>query len=141
MNVFRVRRRVEFHDTDMAGIVHFSNFFRFMEFAEVELLRSLGLNVAMEADGQKIGFPRVAASCDYVQPARFEDVLEIEVRLDRMGLKSVTYAVDFRRGETVIARGKVTSVCCLVGLTKTLEAIAIPPVYRLGVENYFNKAQ
>ena len=36
---FRVTRRVEFHETDMAGIVHFSNFFRYMEFAEVEFLR------------------------------------------------------------------------------------------------------
>ena len=42
---FRCRQRVEFADTDMAGIVHFSNFFRYMERAEHEFLRSLGLSV------------------------------------------------------------------------------------------------
>ena len=63
---FRVARRVEFHDTDMAGIVHFSNFFRYMEFAEVEFLRSKGLSVAwVELNGERIGFPRVSAACDY----------------------------------------------------------------------------
>src|SRR5438093_9625112 len=95
MNAFHVSRRVEFCDTDMAGIVHFANFFRYMEFAEVAFLRSLGLNVKMEAQGRKLGFPRVAASCDYLKPARFEDVLDITLKVDRIGAKSVTYAIEF----------------------------------------------
>lgn len=140
MNVFRVRRRVEFHDTDMAGIVHFSNFFRFMEFAEVELLRSLGLNVTMELEGQKLGFPRVAASCDYLRPARFVDVLEIAVQLERMGSKSVTYAMEFSRDGAVLARGKVTSACCLVNDKKELKATEIPAAYRERVQEFFARS-
>src|SRR5438094_9966074 len=89
--LLRTSRRVEFCDTDMAGIVHFANFFRWMESAEVEFLRSLGLSVAVQTGDEKLGFPRVAASCDYVRPARFEDVLEIAVTLRRLGSKSVTY--------------------------------------------------
>src|SRR5207247_1164655 len=93
---FRVTRRVEFHDTDMAGIVHFSNFFRYMEFAEVEFLRAKGLSVAWrEHDGERLGFPRVSAACDYQRPVRFEDVLEIAVTLARVGPKSVTYEFEF----------------------------------------------
>lgn len=130
MAVFRVERRVEFHETDMAGIVHFSNFFRYMEYAEVAFLRSLGLNVKLEMDDMQLGFPRVAAACDYLKPARFEDVLEIAVTVDRLGAKSVTYAMEFTRGTEVIARGKVTSVCCRVGEDKQLQAMDIPPVYR-----------
>ncbi|MFO0964554.1 MAG: thioesterase family protein [Gemmataceae bacterium] len=136
MSVFRVQRRVEFCDTDMAGIVHFANFFRYMEFAEVAFLRSLGLNVKMEADGRKIGFPRVSATCDYIRPARFEDVLDISLRVDRLGEKSVTYAIDFQRGPDLIARGKVTSVCCLVHEENRLEAIPISAVYRGPVEAF-----
>ena len=136
MSVFRVQRRVEFCDTDMAGIVHFANFFRYMEFAEVSFLRSLGLNVKMEANGQKIGFPRVSATCDYVKPARFEDVLDIDLQVDRIGEKSVTYAVGFQRGPDLVARGKVTSVCCLVHDENRLEAIPIPDVYRRPVEEF-----
>lgn len=130
MAVFRVDRRVEFHETDMAGIVHFSNFFRYMEFAEVAFLRSLGLNVKLEIEGMQLGFPRVAAACDYLKPARFEDVLEIAVTVDRLGTKSVTYAMEFTRGTEVIARGKVTSVCCRVGEDQPLQAMDIPPIYR-----------
>ena len=127
---FCTTRRIEFADTDMAGIVHFANFFRFMESAECEFLRSRGLSVKMAWEGQAIGFPRVSASCDYIQPARFEDVLEVAVRIDRIGTKSVTYAFEFSRAGAEIAKGKVTSVCCLVGKDNQMAGIEIPAGYR-----------
>ena len=51
---FRTTRRVEFADTDMAGIVHFANFFRYMEAAEVEFLRARGLSVKLEWDAETL---------------------------------------------------------------------------------------
>ena len=69
---FQTRRKIEFSDTDMAGIVHFSRFFIFMETAEHEFLRSLGTSVATEDRGHKIGWPRLSASCDYLKPIEFE---------------------------------------------------------------------
>jgi YbgC/YbaW family acyl-CoA thioester hydrolase len=123
---FRTTRRVEFADTDMAGIAHFANFFRYMESAEVDFLHALGLSVKLEWEQEHLGFPRVAAACDYLRPVTFEDVLEIEVRVDKVGRKSVSFAFDFRcRGE-VVARGRVTSVCCRVGADRQLEAVALP---------------
>ncbi len=134
MPVFQTKRRVEFCDTDMAGIVHFSNFFRYMEAAECEWLRTRGLSVKLEWEGQLIGFPRVSASCDYVKPARFEDVLDIAVTIERIGTKSVTFGFEFSRAGAVIARGKVTSVCCRIrcGQPQLVAAIAIPASYRQG---------
>jgi acyl-CoA thioester hydrolase len=123
---FRTTRRVEFADTDMAGIVHFSNFFRFMEAAEVEFLRSRGLSVALVWEGEKLGFPRVAASCDYLRPVRFEDVLEVAVRLVRLGQKSATYGFEFSLAGEVVARGQVSSVCCRVEPGRELESVEIP---------------
>jgi YbgC/YbaW family acyl-CoA thioester hydrolase len=111
----------------MAGIAHFSNFFRFMEAAEVDLLHSLGLSVRLETEGLQLGFPRVSASCDYLRPVTFEDVLDIDVRVEKIGRKSVTFGFDFFCRETLVARGKVTSVCCRVGANRELEAVAIPP--------------
>src|SRR5436190_23013355 len=96
-NSYRTSRRVEFVDTDMAGIVHFSNFFRFMEAAEQEFLRSRGLGVALRWEGQSLGFPRVSASCDYLRPVYFQDVVGIEVTLNNVGRKSVTYGFEFTR--------------------------------------------
>src|SRR5438045_1729651 len=123
--LFRTQRRVEFADTDMAGIVHFANFFRYMETAEVEFLRSRGLSVALEWEGERLGFPRVAASCDYVKPARFEDVLDITVRIARLGTKSATYAFEFFKDGEIIARGQVSSVCCRVFEQGVIESIPI----------------
>ena len=126
MPTFRTTRLVEFSDTDMAGIVHFANFFRFMEAAEQEFLRSRGLSVALEWEGRAMGFPRVAAACDYLTPARFEDVLDVTVAIDRVGQKSVTYVFEFSRQGQAIASGRVSTVCCLVGEQNRLEAVEIP---------------
>jgi YbgC/YbaW family acyl-CoA thioester hydrolase len=128
--VFRTTRRIEFADTDMAGIVHFANFFRFMEAAEVEFLRARGLSVALTWEGKKLGFPRVAASCDYQRPARFEEVLDVAVRIGRLGRKSVTYAFEFTKDGETVASGQVTSVCCRVLDDHKLEPIRIPASYR-----------
>lgn len=140
MSVFRTRRRVEFGDTDMAGIMHFSNFFRFMEAAECDFLRSLGLSVKMETAGESYGFPRVSATCDFLRPARFADEVEIAVSLARLGEKSVTYAFEFMHGGEVLARGQVTSVCCRVEAEGRLEAIPIPSGYRRLLEGAGEKA-
>src|SRR5262245_57154716 len=111
---FRSRRLVEFSDTDMAGIVHFANFFRFMEAAEHAYLRACGLSVHTSWQGQTITFPRVSAGCDFVKPVRFEDTLDIEVRVERIGRTSVRYGFTFLKGEDVIARGHITTVLCRV---------------------------
>jgi YbgC/YbaW family acyl-CoA thioester hydrolase len=132
--VFRTRRRIEFVDTDMAGIVHFSNFFRFMEAAEVDFLRDLGLSVVLEWEGQPIGFPRVSASCDYLKPARFQDVLEITVSVRRVGEKSVTYGFEFSKDSADIARGQVTCVCCRRLADHHYESMVIPPGIRAALE-------
>lgn len=127
---FRTWRRIEFADTDMAGIVHFANFFRFMEAAEQEFLRSHGLSVSMEWEGRPIGFPRVQATCDYLKPARFEDVVTVIVRVERLGSKSVTYTFDFLRDDVLLARGRMSSVCCRVLDDQKFESIEIPAGFR-----------
>ena len=126
MNTFRVSRTVEFGDTDMAGIVHFANFFRFMEAAEHAYLRACGLSVYGTWQGQAIAFPRVSASCDYVKSARFEDELTIEVRVERIGRTSIRFGFAVLRAEEELARGQITAVLCRVRDDHTLEAMAFP---------------
>lgn len=132
---FRTTRRVEFRDTDAAGIVHFSAFFPYMEAAEHELLRSLGLSVmqAMD-DGSHLTWPRVAASCDYTGAARFEDVLSIEAVVEHLGTKSVRYGFDIRRDEATIASGTVTAVCCRLAADGRLASVPIPDNVRHQLE-------
>ncbi|HVS36049.1 MAG TPA: thioesterase family protein [Gemmataceae bacterium] len=126
---FRTTRIVEFGDTDMAGIVHFANFFRFMEAAEHAFLRSLGLSVVMEIDGGKYGLPRVSAACDYLHPARFGEELTIDVTVVKLGRSSVNYAFDFSRDGQPIARGRVTAAFCRFDLGMP-QAWELPEAFR-----------
>jgi 4-hydroxybenzoyl-CoA thioesterase/acyl-CoA thioester hydrolase len=125
---FRTSRLVEFADTDMAGIMHFSSFFRYMEAAEHELLRSLGFSVYAEIDGDVVSFPRVAATCEFHSPARCEDVLDIDVTVRRVGTKSVTYGFAFSQQGRDVATGEMTSVCCRVPHGDAPIPIPIPDV-------------
>lgn len=128
---FCMKRRVEFSETDMAGIVHFAQFFRYMEAAEHAFFRSLGLSVHHTVDGVTIGWPRVHASCDYKAPLRFEDEFEVHVLVKEKGEKTLTCQHVFRKlagDEPVeVARGTLTLICAELNETdKTMRAIAIP---------------
>src|SRR6056297_3378451 len=128
MAAFRTHRRVEFRDTDAAGIVHFSAFFPMMESAEHEMLRELGIAV-MPAASDKIDpvtWPRVSASCDYLSAARFEDMLEMKVGVEKVGETSVLYAFDFTCGDRPVARGTLTVVCCRLAQGGRLSKVDIP---------------
>lgn len=127
MRPFRTQRRVEFCDTDAAGIAHFSAFFQYMEQAEHALLRSLELSVVLEdEDGRVISWPRVSADCDFQAAAKFEDVLDIEVRIDRLGTKSIAYGFTFRLDEQQIACGTIKTVCCHIEHGQVPRSIDIP---------------
>ena len=135
MTPFSITRRVEFGDTDMAGIMHFSNFFRFMEVAETDFLRARGLNVSWFGDGVKWGFPRVSAACDYQKPAKFQDVLTVAVTVEKVGKKSVSYRFEFsnQRGEA-LAVGRITAVFCRSTGPDHIEALDIPADIRAKLE-------
>lgn len=125
---YRTRRRVEFADTDMAGIVHFSRFFVFMESAEHELLRSLGCDVHFEYQGRHLGWPRVAASCDYRSPARFGELLDIRLEIRRKGRRALTYRATFTCGDRLIAEGEITCICCALSTPLPDPEVKLEPV-------------
>ena len=119
-------RRVEFRDTDAAGIAHFSAFFDFMESAEHEFLRSLSLSVLTHDPAGTLSWPRVSASCDFRGPVRFEDVVDIELSIARLGEKSVAYSFIMRHGDRLVAEGKLTAVCCRLSPLAPPNSIPIP---------------
>jgi acyl-CoA thioester hydrolase len=136
MPSFQTTRRVEFRDTDAAGIVHFSAFFTMMESAEHELLRSLGTSVVTRDAEGVISWPRVAAQCDYLGAARFEDVLTVTLHVARLGTKSVTYAHRFEHQGIVVAEGRITAVCCRLVGDRQLSSIPIPPAVRTALARF-----
>jgi acyl-CoA thioester hydrolase len=127
---FTTNRRVEFRDTDAAGIVHFSAFFVYMEQAEHEMLRQWGLSVVERDASGEISWPRVAAQCEFRSPAKFEDLLDISVTVQRLGSTSVTYGFRFECHGREIAVGTVTAVCCRMEADQPPRAIDIPQRFR-----------
>jgi YbgC/YbaW family acyl-CoA thioester hydrolase len=131
----KVRRRVEFSETDMAGIVHFSNFFRYMETAEHEFYRSLGFSVVLNQFDPPLGFPRVHAACDYKKPLRFGDTVEIHLQVKEKRSRVLSYQFRFTQiaaesgpvTPLLVATGELTVVCVAHAPGRPLEAIAIPP--------------
>jgi YbgC/YbaW family acyl-CoA thioester hydrolase len=120
------RRRVEFSDTDMEGIIHFSRFFIYMETAEHQFLNALGTSVAGSIDGVRLGWPRTAVGCEFLKPVRFEDEVEIRLFVLRKGARSITYGCEFRHAGDLVARGQSTSVCCAIKGEGGLRSIDIP---------------
>jgi YbgC/YbaW family acyl-CoA thioester hydrolase len=128
---FKIVRRVEFSDTDMAGIVHYSNFFRYMEAAEHAFFRSLGLSVVTKSVDPPVGWPRVHAECDYTQPLRFEDEVEVHMLVSEKNPKSLSYSFKFRKlnenPPVEVAHGKL-KVVCVTHKHGKMSATAIPKV-------------
>lgn len=112
MAKFIYQRRVEFADTDMAGMVHFSSFFCFLEEAEHHFLRSIGLSVMSKIEEKPCGMPRVSAHLDFVLPARFEDLLDIAIEVENVGKSSIAYLGKILRQGQVLATGKIVVVLC-----------------------------
>jgi acyl-CoA thioester hydrolase len=128
---FRMIHRVEFADTDMAGIIHFASYFRYMEVTEHAFFRSLGLSIHPREAEHPVGWPRVHVSCDFKRPLRFEDEVEVHLRVREKREKSLSYEFIFRRvdGEPglEVARGSFTVVCVAVDPeTEQMRAVPIP---------------
>ena len=115
------KRRVEFAETDMAGQVHFANFFRYMEEAEHAMWREAGLSIAPPGEA---GFPRVAAALDFHAPLRFEDVFDVHVRIEAIARRTIRYAHTITRDGVTIATGTMTAVA--VRKDPDMRAIDIP---------------
>lgn len=126
---YKITRRVEWADTDMAGIMHFSNFFRFMENAEHAFFRSIGESIDTRAGEGRVGWPRVHSSCDFLKPARFEDKIEVQLLVREISEKTILHNFILRNQatDTLVARGAIRVACVDYNRAAgTMKAIPIP---------------
>lgn len=119
-----IRRRVQFYETDAAGIVHFSWYVRYMEEAEHALWREAGMSIA--PPGAAIGWPRVAIGFEFHRPLRFEEEFDITIRITAIRERRIEYACVLSRGETQLASGTMTIACIARGQDGTMRATDIP---------------
>jgi YbgC/YbaW family acyl-CoA thioester hydrolase len=117
-----IRRRIEWIDTDAAGIYHWTTAFRLAEAAEAELHTALGF-----ADVTFGATPRVAVSADFRSSLRFNDVVEVTLRVERVGRTSVEYSLAITGPDGPAVEGRLTA--CFID-RETRRATPWPPEIR-----------
>ena len=122
-------RKIEFSETDMAGLVHFSNFFRYMETAERDFFQEVGLDLISSKPGELVGWPRVRAECKFSAPLRFGDTIDIHLAVKAVKDRSIDYQFRiYRRNPdgsyTHAGKGHMSTV--FTELTESGELSAIP---------------
>ena len=134
---FKIVRVVEFNETDMAGIVHYANFFHYMEAAEHAFFRSMGFSIWSQGIEPPVGWPRVHAECDFKSPLRFEDEVEVHLLVAEKKAKSLTYQFRFRKLNAKppieVGRGTITTVCVTHADGK-MSATSIPKAVMAKIE-------
>lgn len=124
---FVTTRRVEFCDTDLAGIVHFANFYRYMEQAEHAFFRAHGLKIhGFLPNGTKYGWPRVNAMCSFHAPAYYEQLVEIRITIVRRSPRSLTTKYDFSHGDVPLANGEMKTAFCVFPQGETMRSTNLP---------------
>lgn len=118
--------RVYYEDTDLAGIVYYANYLRFIERARTEWVRALGVDQAALKAQRGIVFAVRRLEADYLLPARFDDVLSIATELIEATGARLVLRQSVRRAETLLFEAVVT----LAALSESGAPVRLPPELR-----------
>jgi YbgC/YbaW family acyl-CoA thioester hydrolase len=121
---FTLQRRVQFYETDVAGIVHFSWFFRYMEEAEHALWRENGLSIHPETSD--IGWPRIGATCEFHRALKFEQEFEITIRVTELTSRTISYACEMSQNGERVATGTLKIACVSKRAGEPMRSVKIP---------------
>lgn len=103
--------RVYYEDTDLAGIVYYANYLKFIERARSEWVREIGVSqVALKAE-QGIVFAVRRVEADYLAPAKFDDMLLVVTQVKNLTAARITLTQDVSRGDDILFKSVVTLVC------------------------------
>ncbi|HET8733555.1 MAG TPA: thioesterase family protein [Anaeromyxobacteraceae bacterium] len=107
----RCEYRVIYGDTDQMGVVYYANYLRLFEFGRTEFLRAKGLSYTEFESREKLMLPVSEAGVSYLQPARYDDLVGIEVSLVQLKRASARFHYAIRRGEDLLATGFTVHAC------------------------------
>jgi YbgC/YbaW family acyl-CoA thioester hydrolase len=122
---FTCLRRIEFSETDAAGLFHFSGYFRLMEFAEAAFVRQLGWPLLEQRQNSAFGFPRIHAKAKFIRPLKFEDEVDIQLSINSLELSRIHYSFRFEKEKNCVARGEMS----VVYVEKNSEDAALSPTH------------
>ena len=128
-------RRIEFSETDMAGLVHFTNFFKYMETAERDFFEAAGVDLIKSVPGELVGWPRARVECKFSAPIRFGDTIDIHLAVKAVKDRAIDFQFRIYRrnrdgSRTHCAKGHMTTVLTQLTANGELESIVLPPQLR-----------
>lgn len=128
-------RRIEFSETDMAGLVHFSNFFRYLETAERDFFEAIGVDLINTSNGELLGWPRARAECKFAAPLRFGDTIDIHLAVKAVKERSIDYQFRIVRNNpdgsrTQAAKAHMTTILSKLTEQGELQSLEIPAYVR-----------
>ena len=123
-------RRIEFSETDMAGLVHFSNFFKYMETAERDFFEAAGVDLIRTKPGELVGWPRARAECKFSAPIRFGHTIDIHLAVKAVKDRSIDFQFRiYRRNDdgtrTHAAKGHLTTVLTELTASGELQSVEL----------------
>lgn len=113
--IFTITRQVAFSETDMAGLAHFSNYFKWMEVTENLFLQEHQILFIETRNSKTYAWPRVNVSCTYKAPLFFQNKVAISLTINSITKHSITYFFNFDRltadpEKVLVATGEMTAV-------------------------------
>ncbi len=123
MNSFSFPVRVYYEDTDAGGVVYHANYLMFFERARTELLRHLGFSQSELKTKVNVMFVVRSLQIKYLQPARFDELLEVVTSVSQQGRSAMLFEQTLQRGDATLTRASVEVVCVS---TETFKPVAIP---------------
>ena len=106
--------RVRYAETDQMGVVYHSNYLIWFEIGRVELMRALGFEYKLMESEDDCYIVVAEASCRYLSPARYDEILRVRTRISQAGNRIVKYSYELLRDsdEALLATGATTHVIC-----------------------------
>lgn len=126
MTVHRIACRVYYEDTDLAGIVYYANYLKYIERGRTEYVRARGIDQARLRDEAGIVFAVRRVEADYLRPARFDDLLTVETEVTAVTGARLVMAQRILRDDVPIFDARVT----LVALTGAGRPARLPAELR-----------
>ena len=119
-NAFAIPVRVYYEDTDAGGVVYYANYLKFFERCRTEWMRQIGHDQSQLASDAGIVFVARKSGCEYLKPARLDDLLTVGLEVERLTRVRVVFRHHVRRGDDELVTGVVEIAC--------VDAIRMTPV-------------
>jgi len=122
MNIFKIKKKIYYHDTDWSGVVYYANYLKFFEEARAEHLRSKGIDLKRLAEEEGTLFAVAEADIKYKSPARYGDEISVSSVVEKIKTASIYFYQEIKKGDLLLTECRLRLVC----INKNFKPVTIP---------------